>query len=72
MIVIFNIVIIKMSSKHVKLSKKIINKVTDDPKAFAKNSNIDELVIFLKYCSDKYYNTSEEVVSDDVFDIHVC
>lgn len=69
MIVIFNIVIIKMSSKRVKISKKIFDKATDDPKAFAKNSNIDELVIFLKYCSDKYYNTSEEVVSDDVFDM---
>ena len=62
----------KTKSKSIKksknITKKIINEVVENPTKFAKNSKINEIVRFLKYCSEKYYNTEEEVISDDAFD----
>jgi len=49
-------------------SKKYINAIIEDPITFATNSNIQDIVKLLKYSADKYYNSSEEVLPDDVFD----
>lgn len=49
-------------------TKKYVQNVIDDVEKYGKKVKIDELVRFLAHCSDKYYNSETEVVSDDVFD----
>jgi DNA ligase (NAD+) len=54
--------------KKISITKKYINTVIADPTKYAKESKINDIVKFLMYCSDKYYNSDEEVISDNTFD----
>jgi DNA ligase (NAD+) len=49
-------------------SKKYINTIINDPITFATNNSIQDIVKLLRYSSDKYYNSSEEVLPDEIFD----
>lgn len=47
----------------------IINKINENPKKFADEVKIKDLVKTLKLLSDVYYNTGNNLVSDEVYDI---
>ena len=57
-----------MVKKRISITKKYIADVVKNPVQYATESEINDIVKFLKHCSDAYYNTNEEVVSDNVFD----
>lgn len=67
----------KSSKKSSKKDKEVGNYISDDliknikksPINTAKKLSVEELVELLKYLSDKYYNTDEPVVSDEIFDL---
>lgn len=53
-----------------KLSK-IIQHIIDNPIKFANKLSIPDLVKLLQLFSDHYYNTGQELISDDLFDLLV-
>jgi NAD-dependent DNA ligase len=55
--------------KRVMNIDKLLKQINDDVNKFGKSSSVKDLVKVLKYSSDKYYNTSESVISDEVFDL---
>jgi DNA ligase (NAD+) len=52
-----------------KVTKKFLQDLLDDPKNTANDLSIDELVSLLRKLSDAYYNTGNSLVDDDTFDI---
>lgn len=57
-----------MVKKRISITKKYINDVVKNPVKYANETEINDIVKFLKHCSDVYYNSGEEAVSDTVFD----
>lgn len=54
--------------KKLTITKKYISGVIEDPVKYAKDSKINDIVKFLMYCSEKYYNSDKEIISDEIFD----
>ena len=50
------------------LVKKLLNP-TKDSLEIASNFSIDELETIIKYTTEKYYNTSKSVITDELYDI---
>lgn len=48
---------------------KELNKSSNDVIEFALNLSVEELEKAILYSADKYYNTSESVISDEIYDI---
>lgn len=51
------------------IPQSVIYDIEDDPVNFANTVTVKELTNILRGLSDHYYNTSEELVSDEIFDI---
>lgn len=54
--------------KKLSITKKYVNNVIENPTKYANESKINDIVKFLMHCSDKYYNSGDLVISDDIFD----
>ena len=52
-----------------KVEKNVIKKILNDPFNYTKSLSITKIVTILKYLSQSYYNTSDILVPDNVFDI---
>ena len=62
-----------MSKKVLKTKSKgtkdlDINKIKEDPSAYARSVSVDELVSILQTMSDHYYSKAESLVDDDIYD----
>ena len=51
-----------------KFTKKYIQNVIDNTDSYSKSISAIELSKFLSFCSEKYYNSDIEIISDDLFD----
>jgi len=61
---------VKETKKPVKKSSKIdLDELVENPADYANNMSITDLVKLLKKLAKEYYNTSNPLVEDDVFDV---
>lgn len=50
-------------------TKKVVKTFLEDPSKALQSFSVDDIAYVLRIASDAYYNTSEPIVSDDVFDL---
>jgi NAD-dependent DNA ligase len=51
------------------MKKEAINKILENPNKFSRDISIKKLVTILKQLSHHYYNTNEQLVPDEVYDL---
>jgi DNA ligase (NAD+) len=55
--------------KAIRITKTLIDTILKNPTEYANNVSVNELAKVLRFLSDKYYNSGESDVSDEIFDL---
>ena len=53
----------------VRITKKLLEEINNNPIEFAKYKNIDEIVDILRRFNEAYHSTDKPLVTDKVYDI---
>ena len=49
--------------------ESIINKISIDPYSVSKKISNQQLAKVIEYANDKYYNSDDEIITDEIYDI---